>query len=480
MRLTKRKLGILGLRLFDLSIVLLCFVLAGLLTYSEISDLTFSEFMAMRIKISNFLLFIFLMLTASFLFSYSNLYRSHRLTKWHREAIDVIIAVSLCTLIIMACSIAFSMEIVTKSFLVIFWILTSALLLASHFTLRHLMRNVRLFGRNLRYALILGTNQRALEVAKAITSNRKLGYQLTGFVDNKWFGNITFEQTGYKVVSDLDSFQAYLRDNIVDEVFICTPLKSQYEASANILSACEEQGVTVHLDKNIFTPTIDSKQRRSYQEEDRWLTLTYNSSESYSTLLKRMLDVSISLVMLVFLLPLFLVIALLIKLDSPGPVFFVQQRIGLNKRRFGMRKFRTMVADAEKKQSQLESQNEVSGPVFKMSNDPRITSIGKILRSTSLDELPQLINVLMGDMALVGPRPLPIRDFNGFEEDWYRRRFSVLPGITCLWQIEGRSDISFDEWMQLDMRYIDQWSLWLDIKILFKTIPAVLRGSGAY
>ncbi len=480
MRLTKRKLGILGLRLFDLSILLLCFVLAGLFTYSEISDLTFAEFLAMRIKISNFLLFIFLMIIASFLFSFSKLYRSHRLTKWYSEAIDVVIAVSLCTFIIMVCSVVFNMEIVTSPFLVTFWAMTTTILLASRFTLRHFMRNVRLVGRNLRYALILGTNQRALEVAKSITSNRKLGYQLTGFVDNKWVGNIAFEQTGYKVVSDLDSFQAYLRDNIVDEVFICTPLKSQYEATANILSACEEQGVTVHLDKNIFTPTIDTIQRRSYQVENRWLTLTYDSSDSYTTLLKRLLDISVSLLTLILLAPLFLVITILIKLDSPGSALFVQQRIGLNKRRFGMYKFRTMIADAEKKQSELESQNEVSGPVFKISNDPRITRIGKILRSTSIDELPQLINVLMGNMALVGPRPLPIRDYQGFEEDWYRRRFSVKPGITCLWQIEGRSDISFDEWMQLDMRYIDQWSLWLDIKILFKTIPAVLRGSGAY
>jgi lipopolysaccharide/colanic/teichoic acid biosynthesis glycosyltransferase len=172
-------------------------------------------------------------------------------------------------------------------------------------------------------------------------------------------------------------------------------------------------------------------------------------------------------------------VALFIKITSPGPVFFVQERIGLNKRRFMLIKFRTMVVDAERKIHELEHLNEVKGPAFKIKNDPRITRIGRFLRKASIDELPQLINVLKGDMSLVGPRPLPIRDYNGFDEDWHRRRFSVQPGITCLWQCNGRSNVSFDRWMQLDMEYIDNWSLWLDFKILAMTIPAVLRGSGA-
>ena len=138
-----------------------------------------------------------------------------------------------------------------------------------------------------------------------------------------------------------------------------------------------------------------------------------------------------------------------------------------------------MVNDAEKLMAGLERQNEVSGPVFKMKNDPRVTPLGKWLRRTSLDELPQLFNVLRGDMSLVGPRPLPVRDYEGFNEDWQRRRFSIKPGITCLWQVNGRSAISFDQWMRLDLQYMDDWSLWLDLKILAKTVPAVLKGAGA-
>lgn len=151
----------------------------------------------------------------------------------------------------------------------------------------------------------------------------------------------------------------------------------------------------------------------------------------------------------------------------------------MNRRRFRIYKFRTMVPDAERLMPSLVSMNEASGPVFKIRDDPRITPIGRLLRRSSIDELPQLFNVLKGEMSLVGPRPLPVRDYQGFNEDWQRRRFSVKPGITCLWQVNGRSAISFEQWMLLDLQYMDEWSLWLDIKILARTVPAVMRGSGA-
>ena len=196
-------------------------------------------------------------------------------------------------------------------------------------------------------------------------------------------------------------------------------------------------------------------------------------------IIKRMLDLVGSAVSLILLLPSLLAVAVLIRLRSPGPIFFVQERMGLNKRRFKLYKFRTMVVNAEEKIGALEHLNEVAGPAFKLRNDPRITPLGRVLRKTSLDELPQLFNVLKGDMSLVGPRPLPVRDYEGFNTTWHRRRFSVKPGITCLWQVMGRSSIPFERWMELDMQYIDQWSLLLDLQIILKTIPAIMKGSGA-
>jgi exopolysaccharide biosynthesis polyprenyl glycosylphosphotransferase len=196
-------------------------------------------------------------------------------------------------------------------------------------------------------------------------------------------------------------------------------------------------------------------------------------------MVKRMLDCLFSTVLLVLFAPLLLIIGALVKLTSPGPVFFRQTRVGLNKRQFSIFKFRTMVANAEQLQDQLLSLNEMNGPVFKIKKDPRVTPLGRVLRKTSIDELPQLFNVLKGDMSLVGPRAMSLRDYQLFDQDWQRRRFSVKPGITCLWQIHGRNSVPFEKWMELDMQYIDTWSLWLDLKILARTVPAVLRGTGA-
>jgi lipopolysaccharide/colanic/teichoic acid biosynthesis glycosyltransferase len=175
-----------------------------------------------------------------------------------------------------------------------------------------------------------------------------------------------------------------------------------------------------------------------------------------------------------------LVVALTIRLTSPGPVLFRQQRSGLNGRPFTMLKFRSMVTDAEQRKQELASLNEMSGPVFKLTNDPRVTSVGRFLRKWSIDELPQLVNVLRGEMSLVGPRPLPVAEVARFDDLAHRRRLSVRPGLTCLWQISGRNEVrDFKDWVRLDLEYIDNWSLWLDLRILVRTVPAVLTAAGA-
>jgi exopolysaccharide biosynthesis polyprenyl glycosylphosphotransferase len=195
-------------------------------------------------------------------------------------------------------------------------------------------------------------------------------------------------------------------------------------------------------------------------------------------LAKRIFDLGVALMMLIIHALPMLAIAVAIKLTSRGPVFFKQERLGLHGRPFTMLKFRSMVADAEAQKARLAASNEMNGPAFKMKHDPRVTWVGRIIRTTSLDELPQMINVLWGQMSLVGPRPAPREEIENYQR-WQRRRLSMKPGITCLWQIAGRNKVDFDEWMRLDLQYIDNWSFGLDLKILLKTVPAVFLARGA-
>lgn len=324
----------------------------------------------------------------------------------------------------------------------------------------------------------MGTNERAVQFAKTIINKPHLGYALLGFVDSQWISkgapNI---QQRYEMVNP-KNLGDFLKDNVVDEVMICLPLKEYYDQHAVITDTCVEQGVIVRILADFFFSQL-AHARIEYFEGSSILTLYTGAMGGLPLFIKRLLDIVISLSLLILLSPLFLIVALIIKWNSPGPVFFVQKRLGLNKRIFNLYKFRTMVENAEQMQKELEELNEADGPVFKIKNDPRITREGRFLRVTSIDELPQLLNVLKGDMSLVGPRPLPIRDYKGFGQRWFNRRFSVRPGITCIWQIDGRSDVSFEKWIQLDLHYIDTWSLPLDFQILLRTIPAVLKGRGA-
>jgi exopolysaccharide biosynthesis polyprenyl glycosylphosphotransferase len=246
------------------------------------------------------------------------------------------------------------------------------------------------------------------------------------------------------------------------------------------LHACELEGVEVWIAADFFRPQIS---RVSLDDFLGRPILVFRSTPetSWQSVAKQVFDFFGAAIALVIAIPfLFLPIALVIKLTSPGPVFFKQKRSGLNGRPFTLYKFRTMVTNAEQFQQELAAMNEMSGPVFKVTNDPRITPIGRWLRRSSLDELPQLYNVLRGEMSLVGPRPLPVDEVKRFNDLAHRRRLSVRPGLTCLWQISGRNNVKdFKDWVRLDLEYIDNWSLWLDFKILCLTVPVVLVGTGA-
>jgi len=458
--------------------MLLAYALATLPVLQESPHMSFAQFLTIRVKVQNLVLLGSLLLLWHIIFSSFGLYQSKRLSDRRTERIDLVKATSCGTLCMGIAAFLLQIKMIDRLFLVVFWGVATILALLSRVVLRYTLGRIRTHNRNLRYMLIVGANPRAVEFARKIEAKPELGYRILGFVDEEWSGIQGFKKSGYPIVCDLAEFATFLRLSVVDEVVMALPIKSFYHHASHIAAICEEQGIVLRMVTSLFNLKIAQSRAEEFEGE-HLITHSTGRLEDWPAVLKRWMDFLLSLVCIVLLAPVFLLTGLLIKLSSRGPIFFVQKRVGLNKRRFSVYKFRTMIPDAERQMAELEHLNEVSGPVFKIKRDPRITPVGRFLRKTSIDELPQLFNVLKGDMSLVGPRPLPLRDYEGFDQDWQRRRFSVRPGITCLWQINGRSAVSFDQWMQLDMQYIDKWSLWLDVQILARTIPAVWKGTGA-
>jgi exopolysaccharide biosynthesis polyprenyl glycosylphosphotransferase len=475
----KRKFLLASLKVFYTGLMVLCFGLATALVVSEgQGGVSLSAFLSMRIKLTNFVLFAAMLLVWHIIFSLSGFYQSKRLATQSALITDAAKATTLAAFALMVMGKVFSVTMVTTNFVLVFWLLSTVFIALARVTVRYFLGGIRRRGHDLRHILILGTNSRAVDFARRIEGRHELGYRVIGFVDDFWHGMPEFATSGYQLRCDTAELSEYLRRNVIDEVAIYLPLRSFYEHAAQAAALCEQHGITVRLASDVFNLKIAHAHAADF-DGDPHSTAYSGVRDGWPVLVKRTIDIVVSSILLVFLLPLFGVVAMLIALESKGDVMFRQERIGLNKRKFMIYKFRTMVQDADKMMPELEMLNEVTGPVFKIKKDPRCTKIGTMLRRTSIDELPQLFNVFKGDMSLVGPRPLPTRDFEGFNEDWQRRRFSIRPGITCLWQVNGRSSLSFEKWMQLDLQYMDEWSLWLDVKILARTIPAVLKGSGA-
>ena len=474
----KHRLTIGLLKLFDLAIVVFAFVLTAFVIVKAEDGLSLVRFLAVRTRVANFLIFVLALFICHVVFQICGLYRSRRFSNRRLEIVDVVKAMTINMACFVALASFFSIHMITIQFSGIFWVFSTLLLTTGRLAIRRLAGYLRIQGRDLRFMLILGTNPRAVEFARKLLETPERGYRLLGFVDDDWPGMDEFRRAGFNVVSDCAGLAEYLRRNVVDEVAIYLPFGSYYRHSSEVASLCEKHGITMRLNSDVFGLKT-TRWRAEEFDGDQYIATYTGSSELWPRTAKRGLDIIVAAAAVLFFSPILLIAAMAINLTSPGPVFFLQERIGLNKRRFKIFKFRTMVPDAERMIFSLEKQNEAAGPVFKIKSDPRITPIGKFLRKSSIDELPQLFNVLRGDMSLVGPRPLPVRDYEGFNEDWQRRRFSVKPGITCLWQVNGRSEISFNEWMLLDLQYMDEWSLWLDLKILARTVPAVFRGAGA-
>ncbi len=336
------------------------------------------------------------------------------------------------------------------------------------------LRMLRGSGRNTRYVLIVGTGPRAAGARAVLEQNRQWGLQVVGYLDET--DAVIAPGIDPEKVHKLMDLPRLLREQVVDEVVVACP-RSMLGSLGPVVAVCAESGVPITVLSDLFGDFLPPPQVSRFGSNAALSFATVHHSR-LELAVKRCIDITVSSLVLAVAAPVLAVAGLAIKRTSPGPVLFRQVRCGLYGRPFEMLKLRTMIADAESRRADLMDLNEMDGPVFKMKNDPRITRVGRILRRFSIDELPQLWNVLRGDMSLVGPRP-PIPS----EVDCYattdRRRLSMRPGITCLWQVSGRNEIGFDQWVKLDLAYIDSWSLGTDLRVLLKTIPAVLKGTGA-
>jgi exopolysaccharide biosynthesis polyprenyl glycosylphosphotransferase len=333
-------------------------------------------------------------------------------------------------------------------------------------------KTVRKKGYNYLNVLLIGDST-AASLLRLILTHPEWGYKITAVIGEEYLE----KEFGSKfpfLAADTDVEQL-LKDKTIDEVIHCKKVMHQKEIE-ELVEICSEMGVVYRMYSSFFN-MLTNKTRLHYFGTTPLLTISNIPSNYLGLSIKSIFDFLFSLIVLIILLPFFLLIAIIIKLDSKGPVFFSQTRVGIHGRRFVVYKFRTMVANAEKMKQDLQEKNEMDGPVFKIARDPRITMVGRFLRKSSIDELPQFFNVLRGDMSVVGPRPPIPAEVKQYER-WQHRRLSMKPGLTCIWQVSGRNSIPFEEWMKMDMEYIDNWSIKLDLLILIKTVRTVLRFDG--
>lgn len=375
------------------------------------------------------------------------------------------------------------MEGVSRLLLAIFTLTTIILLLIFKTTLYMTLAFHRKRNYNTKNILVIGSRQRAIGFIKAVLTTPESGYKILGCLETTEMKNIVGDLV-YKdvtIIGTLDSYKTLMREVTVDEVVFGLPLKNVSDVHDYIFYA-ESMGVNIkilpdyQIDKIKYLPKTAKTSLHNFMGIPT-LALSSLPSRETELIFKSFIDYIGAGIGILLLSPLLFFISIIIKFTSKGPVVFSQKRVGVNGRLFDIYKFRTMVENAEELKETLSEENEVDGPVFKIKKDPRITKIGAILRKTSLDELPQLINVLKGEMSLVGPRP-PVPSEVNLYELWQRRRLSMKPGLTCIWQVSGRNNISFEQWMNMDLEYIDNWSLWLDIKLLFKTVKEVTVGGG--
>lgn len=439
---------------------------------AENQEMGLGEFLKMRISVKNVLLIGVLSYCWIALFRSFGLYDPRRIMSWEEETLRVIGACllgALVALIFPATSVSRAFRFDTTA---LFFVGVTANTLIVR-RIGHMLTERGTTG-GVRNLVIVGSGPRARRAYREMCLGDKPQYVCLGFVDSE---PVPMNGTPIRMLGGIAELESLLVQEPIDEVLIALPIKSQYAGVQRALRICERIGVQATYLADVFEHGL-AKPRFEQAESLAVVTLPTRADDS-RLMVKRGIDIVGAVIAVILLSPVLLVTAIAVKLTSPGPVFFIQPRYGYNRRRFPMYKFRTMVNDAEQRMKDIEHLNEAKGPIFKIKKDPRLTKIGGFLRSTSIDELPQIFNVLLGHMSLVGPRPMSVRDVSRFSEATLMRRFSVLPGMTGLWQVSGRSSLTFSDWIALDLKYIDNWSLLEDLRILLITVPVVLRGRGA-
>lgn len=463
--------------LHDLGVTCVAFFVAYLLRSVLVHSRFFSTHFPEIYPFTHYLpLMAAFLVTWAVLGYFSSFYRDLELTNPVQLILNIISQLAIVLVVIYAGLYLLRLGDISRSYVLLVGVVDFGLLLLGRATSYWGVAVMRDRLSRYHYLLIVGCGPRAREMATLIEEARGMGLRLVGFVDPEFAAGSANNLGGYDVFP-LESVAVILQRHVVDEVVFAVNLQ-QLAQLEPVMQHCADLGIRTRVQLEFLPPAYS----RIYLENFRDVQLLSLSSAPDSELrlfFKRVFDVVLSAASLIILSPLLGLIAAMIRITSPGPVLFQQTRCGLGGRRFMLYKFRSMINNAEQMRAELHQLNELDGPVFKISDDPRITAVGRWLRRFSLDELPQLWNIFCGDMSFVGPRPAVPEEVEQYE-DWQRRRLRMRPGLTCTWVLEGRSHVDFNRWMQLDLKYIDNWSLWLDAKIFLRTIPIVLSGRGAY
>ena len=463
------------LRISDLVLIIVAFVLAYWLRYRLQWFLTVDP--ANQTDLITYIPFglaLVFLLFCSFQFSRVYSYRRDRI--WLEEVYAIASATTIGVVVLIILNLAFGQLSFSRLIFLYTAVLVTLLLGISRAVIYALRGYLRNRGFGLERVVLVGVGDVGLMVMRTIAARPSLGYELVGFLDDNPAKNQT-DIGRFQALGPLNNFRDILQNHGIDTAIICLPWKS-HRTVAHMLYVCEQKGIKAQIVPNFFQLTKNQMQVERL-DSIPLITTRSVSIAGWNLFIKRALDVTVATAILIVGLPFAALISLAIYCSSPGPIVYSQTRIGRNGQPFKIYKFRSMIADAEAQLEKMADLNEASGPLFKMRDDPRRTPLGRILRRFSMDELPNLINVLRGEMSLVGPRPNVPEEVAQYK-DWHRKRLSVSPGMTGMWQVSGRSDLTFDEMVLLDIYYAENWSLTLDLGIMMRTIPKVLGGEGAY